>query len=969
MALTFGSDGWTRLLLFLLWTVLVLLFLWVQRRTLNDMTPARKRWALGIRLSVLTLICLALSEVHLIHPNRSLTVLFLVDGSRSMSDQQKEQAQRFIQESLPHKRPKDTVGVLSFGKEADVKMLPVESPGRPTTRHGGPANATNLAQALETALPLIPHNSAGRVVVLSDGNENVGNALAKVPAMTARGVQVHTVVLPSSLQKEALIEKVVAPTEVKIGEPFRVKVVTNALNQQPGRLSLRWEGGEIGKARSLSLGTGRRTQEFEARIDSHGFHRIEAQLETNADSDTHTENNRGLAYVTVRGKPQLLYVASPSSSKYLPNALRKQNIDVVQVPASAMPSSAAAFLAFDSILFSDVPSSEFSASQLEALRVSTRDFGIGFGMVGGEFSFGMGGYRKTPVEEVLPVSMELRKKLRNPSVCVALVIDRSGSMEEGGIGGSKLAYAKDASERAVGLLKPEDSVAVITFTSSAEVQVPPTSVEQAGEIVSGIKAIQAGGGTSVYEGARLAYQTIKDHPAPIKHIILLTDGMSMDPDYRPLVAEMKRSKVTVTSAAIGGGSGGVDASRLYWLAEQTGGRFYRVESPRDIPAIYMQEIERISTSPLVEEPFNARIPRGAEERLAGLGPNLPLLLGYNVTETKPGAELLLSSHRNDPLLATWRYGLGRSMAFTSDDKNRWAVQWLPWSGYGPFWAQAVRWTMRSFTPSDFRSQVTMEGTRGHVTVTAIDKDGKFVNRLQFKARVASPEGDTAKPQELAVRQTGPGTYEAWFDAGQIGTYLVNVVREVPGKAAEMSVAGLVVPYSPEYRDLRANDYLMTQLAQAGGGVTAAKPAEAFGGSRPVLYKPTHLTQWLLALALLLFPVDVGIRRLALEKSDLRRATGWLRARFGRRLPDTTRKAATSELARLIETKRTAKATSQRPPAIPERPVEAASQPQPPETSSVPPAAADPIQPPPEKGATMDRLMDAKRRAQERREEE
>jgi hypothetical protein len=210
--------------------------------------------------------------------------------------------------------------------------------------------------------------------------------------------------------------------------------------------------------------------------------------------------------------------------------------------------------------------------------------------------------------------------------------------------------------------------------------------------------------------------------------------------------------------------------------------------------------------------------------------------------------------------------------------------------------------MRSFTPSDFQTQVSMEGTRGHIVVDALDKDGKFVNRLNFKAKVAAPEADGSKPApEIPLRQTAPGHYEAWFDAAKLGTYLVNVTRERADKAVESTITGLVVPYSPEYRDLAANEFLMTQVAQIGGGASAVNPAQVFGANRPAVFAPVELYTGLLALALLLFPFDVAVRRLAVQREDFARALAWLRAKIRGSRP-ARGVPATPEMARLMNVK-------------------------------------------------------------------
>ncbi len=913
MPIQFNADTPELILLALLLVGSYLYFWWVYRRSLTDMSPGRKRLSLGIRLFIVTLLFLGIAQIRWVKKNDSLAVVFLLDASRSIREDQRAAALAFMREAVKTKRPKDSVGIITFGQDPHIKSLPAAEPDLGGIQHTGAPNASNIAQALDASLSTIPPGSGGKIVVLSDGNENVGNALAHAPTLAARGVKVDSVPLPSTLKKEALIDKLALPGRVKIGEPFAVKVITNALNPQSGKLTVRRDGIPVG-TRDVEMGPGRRVHEFQVQIDKAGFYRFEASLETDSQLDTRVENNKGLGFVAVRGKPNILYVAPDAHLvSFLKNALKSQNIEVNYVPPAAMPTTAAALQQFDSVILSDVNRDAFSAAQLAAMQVSTRDFGTGFAMIGGENSFGLGGYRKTPIEEVLPVSLDIRKMQRFPPVTVAMVIDRSGSMEASGPGGRKLDLAKSGAARAVEYLKPTDKVAVVAFDSAGHLVVPTTPVSQKEQIVNGISGIGTGGGTSVYSGVETAWNAIKGDENPIKHMIVLTDGVSNDPDYTALLTEMKKQKVTVTGVLVGAGTGDTNQSVLAYLASQTGGRYYSVDAPSDLPRIYLQEIERISSRPIMEEPFKANAHDAADQQMPGVDWGaMPLLLGYNVTEMKPTADLLLSSHRKEPVLATWRYGLGRSMAFTSDDKNKWAVHWLPWSGYGQFWAQAVRWTMRSLNPSDFQTQVTMDGTRGHIVVDALDKDGKFVNRLKFQAKIAGPNlsdsSDRHDSSDIPLRQTGPGHYEGWFDAGTIGTYLVNVIHERPDKRVESTVSGLVVPYSPEYRDLQANEYLLTQLAQVGGGSTLTSAAQVFGANRPSVFAPIELYRYLLFLAMLLFPFDVAIRRLALERADFARAWEWLTRRRTREGDF----AATPELARLKSAKQRTLATAGAP---------------------------------------------------------
>ncbi len=873
--------------------------LWCHRRSLTDLSGGRKRWALGLRISLVTLLFLAIADTRFVRRRDALAVIYVMDASQSMRQPQRDAAWKFIQDSSRAKRASDRVGLVTFGADPEIKTEPDENARIASVPHSGEVQASNVEQAVQAAIDLIPRDMAGKVVLLSDGNENAGSALAAAPSAGSRGIRFEAAALPPGLEKEALVEKVLAPAQAKIGEPFTVRVIVHSLNRQNARVTLRRDGKIIAAPKDVELSPGRRAYDFEVGVDQAGAHRIEVSLETDSSQDTLTENNRGMALVNVRGRPQVLYVSMGGSPPaYLQRALSAQKIDLKAVPPDVLPTTPAAFQGIDSVVISDVPTDLFTDIQLNALQSAVRDFGMGFCMVGGENSYGLGGYRQTVVEDMLPVTMEIRDLQRFPPVCVAMVIDRSGSMMEGTAGGDrKIDLAIKASMRAVQALKPTDKMTVVTFDAMGEVQVPLTTLQDPAAVQSKLQQIGPGGGTVVYAGVAKAWEEIKKDTTPIKHMIVLTDGMTNDPDYTSLLAEMKKQKVTITGVLIDGGTGASDPGVLGYLAKQTGGRYYAVKNAKDIPRIYLQEIERISSRPIVEEPFFPTLTPGAQSVIPSLAASYPTLLGYNVTHGKPNADMLLKSHRNDPILGTWRYGLGRSVAFTSDDKNKWAANWLGWGGFPRFWAEAIRWSMRTGSDADLAPQITLDGAKARVRVDALNNKGEFMNGLNLTAKVAGPSTRNGlQPISLPLRQIGPGIYEGEFDAPNTGSYLVNVSRPT-GSSSSGSSASLVIPYSPEYRDLDNRDFLLEQLTGAGGGAVLNNPKDVFEANRPIALSPIPLAPTLLLLSLFLLPIDVGVRRLALQREDWLRAREWLSARLrGRKAVEG--RSATPEMARL-----------------------------------------------------------------------
>lgn len=982
----------------LLLPLLVPFLWWGHHRSVTDMSPPRKRLALAMRLILVALIVLALAGTRLIHRGNALSVVFLADGSRSVREDQRARIARYIQEAGRGMRPGDRASVVTFARDPHTQSS-LGSPLDPShLSDPGSTTSTDIAQALRQArneLDTAGTDSARRIVLLSDGNENAGRAIAEVPELAAAHITLDTVTLPSSLQKEALIEKVVLPTRANIGQPFLVRVVVNSLTPQTARVMLSRDGRPIAAVQSADLHAGKNIVQFEQSIDRSGFFRYSATLDV--PEDTIPENNRGEGSVWVRGRPTVLYVSDDSSlTGFLRRALKDQNIDVEHVGPGGMPTSAAALQRFDSVFLSNVRASDLSLSQMSALQTACRDFGIGFGMVGGDSSFGAGGYRGTPIEEALPVTMDVKKQKRLPSVAVALVIE---DLEIP----STVNMSIEAAKATMDLLEPIDQVGVLdcngpggygswSAAPAGNWRIPMQHVTDRNQLKIAMQKLTEMGDPPSYtpflmEAARVLNST----DAKVKHILFLGDGDAVfegrNGETESAVKRLRSMGITLSTITTGA-NGQQDVRFMSTLAFLGGGHAYVADRPEDLPRLLLKDQQTISQPPIIEEPFQVSSIAG-EEIFKGIDwRGAPPLLGYNVSSLKATADLSLVSHRNDPIFAGWRYGLGRSVAFLSDDRARWAAQWLGWQGYSKFWAQAIRWTLRPFSPGEYSTQIVLDRNRGHLVVDAVDPDGKFVNKLQIRARIASPGmgGPSAPPsREEPVPQTGPGRYECWFDVAQTGTYLVNVLQKRPdGNGEKATVVGLSVPYSLEYRDTQPNRYLMGQMAQAGSGRSDPPSAGIFGGERPPAWTPRDITTTLLLLAILLLPFDIAVRRLAIERGDFQRAAAWMRTH---RLRAAAGRAATPELSRLLDRKEAVVADresaltrgldSDVPGAVEPQLFRRASEPPGPPAGHPPgpirPAVESTPDPPPvapaEDATGMSRLMAAKRRAMKQQEEE
>jgi hypothetical protein len=203
---------------------------------------------------------------------------------------------------------------------------------------------------------------------------------------------------------------------------------------------------------------------------------------------------------------------------------------------------------------------------------------------------------------------------------------------------------------------------------------------------------------------------------------------------------------------------------------------------------------------------------------------------------------------------------------------------MNWPGFGQFWAQLFRDTLRRQMAADFIPRVEINAGRGHVTVEAISPEGDFRNNLRLSAHIIAPDLSTI---DVALEQTAAGRYEADFEATARGAYLVSVSEE-GGQTAP--VTGSVNSYSPEFAITGADEDLLARLSeQTGGGLIVGDDADVNLFERNhTRTRPFEIWEALLLGALLLLPIDVGLRRVHITREQLSEARHWIVARLKRK---------------------------------------------------------------------------------------
>jgi uncharacterized membrane protein len=839
------------------WMLLALAALgliWLRgRESVALFTPQRKRLSLILRCIGVALVILALSDPRWLQSTDRQHVLWLIDVSRSVGKEGIASATKFMAEANKNGEI-SSQSIGAFAGQAGI--LPDNEALKKLNPSTFDDTRTDIAQALGFADATFPLGYNKTVVLFSDGVDNEGDLSHQIENLKARGVRVHTVVVKPPDNPEVLVRSVTAPRTVAENEPFRVTTEIVSNRDQTAQFDLFRNAVKAG-TQQVQLKRGVNT--FETTQSVSDTRLVEFTAQVKAPQDTLADNNQASTVVQSKGKSRMLLLSDrPELSHYLVEALQQEDVVLDVRPASGAPNDFADLQSYDLVIIDNVPATDLSPAQMKLMASYVRDFGGGFIMLGGDQAFGLGGYFRTPIEDMLPVRCDFQKEKENPSLGMVLVMDRSGSMT-----GPKIEMSKEAAKEAVELLSPQDYVGVVAFDSEAFWVVPMQSAADKGSVEEKIATIQAGGGTNIAPGLEMAYSALSSNPAKIKHVVLMTDGVSVPGPFYELTTKMAGDQITVSTVGVGSDA---DQNLLQQMAEWGNGRFYFTDNPQNIPQIFARETMTASKSSLQETPFQAKVVRPADF-LAGVPlETSPYLLGQVLVKAKPTAELWLMSDRGDPLLATWRYGLGQTAAFTSDARNRWAVEWLRWEGFGKFWVQLTRKLRRPAALKNYPATISHENNGFRLKVDAVNESGDFVSDLQGTVLIVAPDGTK---KEVPLNLSAPGQLEAFWPATQQGSYHAQILLKHNGERVEQQYISGTIGYPDEYALRPPDEDKLRKLAEGTGGKFNPAPADILKGDARQADVERELWPWLLMLAAFVLVADVAARRWP-EKEMLRK---------------------------------------------------------------------------------------------------
>ncbi len=811
--------------------------LWIfSFRSLAGLGNVRRLVAIGLRTLVLAMIVFALAEVQLLRTSDKVTVNYVLDQSESIPLEKRQAMLDFVINAVRDHRNDargDLAGVVVFGRNATIEIPPFDDDilvlGGLESHVNLRSDATNLSAALKLAQASFAEGSSKRIVIVTDGNENLGDARAIASSLAEDGIGIDVVPVKLTTRSEVAVERVMMPADIRRGQPMETRVVLNNFSEQTvaGRVKFTRKVGlhdEFLGEVDVELEPGKKVLSFADKIDDPGAYTYQADFIPNdSQDDLMTQNNRATAFTHVRGKGSVLLIEdwqNPGEFDYMVDRLRANDIEVDVMPSDGLYSSLAELQAYDSVILANVPRSSgddaqsvasFSDQQIDMLVRNTEQMGCGLLMLGGPNSFGVGGWSNTELEKAMPVDFQIKNAKIKAVGAVAMMMHAS-ELAEGNH------WQKKVAEKAITALGPMDYCGLIHWEGDDRwLWGEPQGIIQVGNrrkmMLARLGRMQPGDMPEFEPGMKKMLASFQRVKASVKLMIVISDG-DPSPPTNSTLSRFKKAGIEVTAVAVGT-HGPAGHKTLQKVANATGGRYYVVKDPRALPKIYVSEVRRVAR-PLIFEPDSPVQPQITypHEILQGIDGTLPPISGFVMTTLKenPLVEVaaispLPKDEKNSTILASWTYGLGRTAVLTTDAGQRWAL-WKDWENYDKFFSQLVRWSMRPVNDTGkFSIATDVKDGKVRAVITALDKNDDFLNFLNMAGSATSPDLDSF---DIRIEQVAPGRYVAEFEADQDGNYFLTVS---PGPGYAPLRAGVNVPYSSEFRDRETNMALLNALAR------------------------------------------------------------------------------------------------------------------------------------------------------------
>jgi Ca-activated chloride channel homolog len=730
---------------------------------------------------------------------------------------------------------------LVFDRVEDLRTLRVAAAREAVASGALRRDASRLAPALELAAGAFTSDRPRRLLLLSDGAETGGDAFATVPRLIEGGIEVHARPLPARRLPPRIVELGAPALPVRAGEPARFLVGLAGATDGELTLVLETAGREVHRS-AVSPGADPRRVEIEAVFDEPGSRLLSARLE-DAGGVVHTAART----VAVAPRRRALLVGGGASLAPLARVLERLGWDAEVRAVAAMPSETAAYEPWDVVLLDDLEARLLGPERMTALRDWVVERGGGLVFASGPATYGEEGYSGSSLEAILPMRFNVEEEKTDVALMIAL--DKSYSMR-----GEKMELAKEAAKAVVRELDPEHRFGLVSFDWNPFNVVPLQPVTDGGDIVERIGRIEASAQTNFYPALQMCQKQLREVEAEVKHVILVSDGKTYPDDYEKLIAEMREDEITISTVAVGAEA---DRELLAEIARWGDGSSYFVQDASKVQSILLDEARSKTEKTLVEETVVA-LEVGASPVLEGVDvETAPALLGRVNLEADEHGEVVLETADGRPLLASRNAGLGRAWMTAFDLDGRWTGSWTGWPGYARLVSQVLRDAARAQPPlRDLRVEERGETVR--VVLEARRSDGSWENGLDLSLALARRPADGASAEPLPpalLRQVAPGRYRAdlapELEAGD------ELLLELAGGGASASVVRAV---APEERPAAGASTLLSDLAAATGGTAEGPLDRVLENPRSRTRRPRPIWPLLAWIALVLYLLELGLRR-------------------------------------------------------------------------------------------------------------
>ena len=833
---------------FLSFFALLPIFWFLQRRALRGLVSF-----LGLLLSTLvfSLIILTFAGLATLKPGVNTTPLLMVDLSRSLTAEQRQWMRDTIIQTFHPKA--DTPTVVFAGHQQLLAWKDAE-PLLATPSADFQLDETNIESAFTPLLATMRNRS---VYFLSDGWETKAEARSLTPLLTEKGLKVYPFPPPPAAKTpNVALQRLSVPQTAEGGEAIVASVALENANRTAvqGELIVRQDEKVIWQ-QNLTLPVGTSLFTHSLTLTGDGLIPLRAIFTPqNQKEDSMLQDNQAAAWVTVTPREKILLVgARARDNRYLAQALDNRGFKIVSVDSASTPSSVPDPDSFSAVILNNIARDKLPSTLLSRLDPYVRQGG-GLLMVGGEESLGLGGYKGSTLEKILPVSLFPPQKPER-STAMVLVIDTSGSMRRE----NKLLYAKEGVRAVARNLKDTDMLGIIGFDREPFIVIPLESLNKIrGDIAYRINRLTASGGTFLLPALEEARRQLTQRSAARKQVVILTDGETggSGSDYLDLVTVMHReAKITVSAIALGEEA---NLRLLSRISDYGGGAFHHTIDPSNLPELFLDQMEEEKEEKTMVEKDLTPLPNPDSPLLEDVNlRDMPPVKGYVETQLKNGARMdiaLRTDGRRPPLMASWTYGRGKAVAFTSDANGRWSAPWINWEGFSQLWSRAVRWCL----PKVARKEIHFSVELGH------NEDGLVVDVFSYgpseegKTASAKISGPGTSNKTLLLERLAPGHYQGMMPNPKSGDYRVEVT--LPSKE-QLGPLGYTVPPRRigETPQPQPNFPLLESLATATGGSVNPEVATLLQPTSPP--EPQSLLPYLIPLAMALYFVELLVRKL------------------------------------------------------------------------------------------------------------